>query len=113
MVSDQRSQLRVAVHYGLTVRHEGREGRGKTENLSERGAMISVEFEPPLTPGDEIDLDIELDGLGTITVPASVKWASTVLPGMTGIEFDPPVLPELIGHIAQLLAGRMDEAHGF
>ena len=68
--------------------------------------MISVDIAPALTPGDAIELDLEIPGLGAITVRASVRWTSTVLPGMTGIEFTPPVLPEFLGYIAQLLDER-------
>jgi hypothetical protein len=112
-VGDQRAQHRVAVQYRLVVRHAGLEGRGTTENLSDRGAMLSVDIDPPLAPGDLVELDLELPGLGLITVAAHVRWTSTVLPGMTGIEFTPPVLPELLGHIAQLVAMRLDHAQGF
>jgi hypothetical protein len=112
-VADLRVQHRVAVHYRLIVRHAGLEGRGTTENLSDRGAMLSVDIDPSLVPGDDIELDLDLPGLGTITVGARVRWTSTVLPGMTGIEFTPPVLPELLGHIAQLVHGGLGRAQGF
>ncbi len=113
-MADLRTQPRVAVHYRLIVRHAGLEGRGHTENLSERGAMISVDMDPPLSPGDPLQLDLELPQIGPITVAAIVRWASTVLPGMTGVEFDPPILPELIAHVAMLIAQRnIDEAEGF
>jgi hypothetical protein len=112
-VADQRVQHRVAVHYRLIVRHAGLEGRGTTENLSDRGAMLSVDIESTLVPGDLIELDLDLPGLGTITVGAHVRWTSSVLPGMTGIEFTPPVLPELLGHIAQLVHSGIGRAQGF
>jgi hypothetical protein len=32
---------------------------------------------------------------------------------MTGVEFMLPVLPELLGHIAQLVHERLDQAQGF
>jgi hypothetical protein len=112
-VADQRTQLRVAVHYRLTLRHAGLEGRGTTENLSERGAMLSVDIDPPLSPGDAIELELELPNIGVLTVPSTVRWASSVLPGMTGVEFTPPVAPELLAHIAQLISERVDEAEGF
>lgn len=103
-------QQRIAVNYRLVIRHAGLEGRGTTENLSDRGAMVSVDMDSPLTPGDLLELDLELPGLGLITVGARVRWTSTVLPGMTGIEFIPPVLPELLGHVAQILHRRIDQA---
>lgn len=108
-MANLRTQPRVAVHLRLIVRHAGFEGCGHTENLSERGAMISVDIEPALVPGDLLDLEFELPHLGPVTVPATVRWASAVLPGMTGIEFELPVLPELLAFIASLLGQQMAE----
>lgn len=112
-MADQREQHRIAAQYRLVIRRAGLEGHGTTENLSERGAMLSVAIDPPLTPGDRVELDLDLPGLGLITVGARVRWTSAVLPGMTGVEFIPPVLPELLGHIAQLVHSRLDRAEGF
>jgi hypothetical protein len=103
-------QPRVAVHYRLVVRHAGFEGRGHTENLSERGAMISVDVDPPLSPGDPIEVELELPQIGPITFPATVRWTSAVLPGMTGVEFDLPMLPALLAHLAMLIAQRSGDA---
>ncbi len=113
-MADLRTQSRVAVNYRLVVQHAGFEGRGTMENLSERGAMISVDMDPPLAPGDAIELELELPQLGRTTVPATVRWTSAVLPGMTGVEFDLPMVPELLAHVAMLVAQRsVDEAEGF
>jgi hypothetical protein len=112
-VPDKRVQLRVAVQYRLALRHRGAEGHGTTENLSERGAMLSVIIDPPLAPGDDLELALELPGVGVLDLRAKVRWTSTVLPGMTGVEFTPPVLPELLVHIATLVSSRLDEAEGF
>jgi hypothetical protein len=109
-VADLRTQARVAVHHRLIVRHAGFEGRGHTENLSERGAMISVDVEPALVPGDSLEIELELPHIGPISVPSTVRWVSAVLPGMTGIEFDPPILPELLAYIASLVRRPIDEA---
>lgn len=98
------------MHYRLVIRHAGVEGHGTTENLSDRGAMLSIDIDPPLTPGDLVELDLDLPGLGLITVGARVRWTSSVLPGMTGVEFTPPVLPELLGHVAQLVHASLDQA---
>ncbi len=102
------------MHYPLVIRHAGLEGHGTTENLSDHGGMLSVDIDPdihpPLVPGDLVELDLELPGLGPCTIGARVQWTSTVLPGMTGVEFVPPVLPELLGHIAQLLHASHDQA---
>lgn len=78
-----------------------------TENLSERGAMISVELEPPPEAGDALALELELPGVGPVALNVSVRWASAVLPGMIGIEFEQPVPPELLVHIQHLLSERM------
>jgi hypothetical protein len=83
-VADQRLQHRIAAQYRLVIRHAGLEGRGTTENFSDRGAMLSVDIDPPLAPGDLIEIDLELPEHGWITIAARVRWTSTVLPGMTG-----------------------------
>jgi hypothetical protein len=75
--------------------------------------MVSVDIDPPLSAGDEIDLEIELPEQGSVSVPAKVRWTSTVLPGMTGVEFTLPVAPRLLAHIAELVSARIDEAEGF
>ncbi|PRQ07812.1 PilZ domain protein [Enhygromyxa salina] len=100
----------MAVHYRLSLRRAGGKGRGTTENLSERGAMVSLDVDPPLVAGEMIELEIELPGYGSLAVPAKVRWASTVLPGMTGVEFTLPVSPVLLAHIAQLITTGIDEA---
>ena len=98
------------MHYRLVVHHAGVEGHGSTENLSDLGAMVSVDIDPPLSAGAEIRVDIDIPTLGFTRIPARVRWISSVLPGMAGIEFTPPVAPELLAHIAQLLADRIDQA---
>ena len=47
-------------------------------------------------------VELELPEVGPIELRARVRWTSSVLPGMTGVEFTPPVAPELLGHVAQL-----------
>jgi hypothetical protein len=91
----------------LTVRHVGLQGsqaRGQTENVSERGAMISVDIDPPLAAGDRIELDLEFDWPKRDRVGATVRWASAVLPGMVGVEFDSPIEPEITTKLAKLIA---------
>lgn len=99
-----RTQARVAVHYRVAVRHAGREARGITENLSERGTMLSVEIHPPLGPGDVITLDMSLPNGSQVSVGAHVRWVSSVLPGMVGVEFDAPMPTALAEHIEHMLA---------
>jgi len=102
------------VHYRLLVRHQGREGRGSTENLSERGAMLSVDIDPALSASDELELELELPQVGSLTVRATVRWASAVLPGMIGVEFDAPIQAELLAHFAMLVMQlELDDAQGF
>ena len=101
-MADARKQPRVAVHYRLILRRAGIEGRGTTENLSERGAMLSVDIDPPLAAGETCEIDLELPSAGLVTVRATVRWASAVLPGMVGVEFGMGVPPELVAHLAQL-----------
>jgi hypothetical protein len=88
----------------VIVRHAGLEGWGQTENLSERGAMLSVDLDSVLAPGDRIELELSLPQIGVVTLAATVRWVSAVLPGITGVEFQTPVLPELLAHVLTLLA---------
>ena len=102
-MAEQRIQPRVAVHYRVVLRRGENEGSGNTENLNELGAMLSVDIDPALNPGDEITVDIDLPEVGVVRTRARVGWMSTVLPGMVGVEYLTPIAPELLAHIAQLL----------
>lgn len=75
--------------------------------------MISVDMDPALVPGDPLEIELELPQIGLICVPSTVRWVSAVLPGMIGIEFDPPMQPELLAYLASLIRRPIDEAQGF
>ena len=109
---DLRRQPRVGAHYRVIVRHAGFAGHGQTENLSERGAMLSLDLDTGLTPGDRVELEIDLPQVGRIQLTATVRWVSAVLPGINGVEFCAPVAPELLAHIASLLAAEPSSATG-
>ncbi len=66
---------------------------GTTENLSVRGAMLTVPgIDPEPARGDRITVRFTLAGLpDPIERPAIVRWVSTVLEDMIGIEFDTPL----------------------
>lgn len=108
-MAELRTRPRVAVHYRLTLRNDQREGGGSTENVSERGAMLSTDIDPPLSSGEAIEVEFDLPERGKVKVDASVVWTSTVLPGMVGIEFTPPIPEALASHIQRLLAGELRE----
>nr|WP_255216748.1 PilZ domain-containing protein [Pseudenhygromyxa sp. WMMC2535] len=99
-----RTRPRVAVNYELAVRLGERVGRGETENVSDIGAMISVQLEPPPEAGEVLALVVDIPALGAIEVEAVVRWVSTVLPGMVGVEFEQPVPTALAVHVEGLLA---------
>ncbi|MCA9680812.1 MAG: PilZ domain-containing protein [Myxococcales bacterium] len=103
-MADTRKRPRAAVHYRLAVRHGSNEGVGLTENLSDRGAMVSLELDPPPPSGAALQLDLEVPGVGTLRLTGSVRWVSGVLPGIVGVEFDSPIPPELTLHVHALLA---------
>ncbi len=98
------------MHYRVTVRCGAREGRGTTENLSERGAMLSVDMDPPLGSTDVVDVTITLPDGTDVRARGRVRWASSVLPGVVGVEFDEPVDEELASHVQESLAERFDSA---
>ena len=54
--------------------------------------MLSVEIDPPLGAGDVVQLAITLPDGAVVVVGGRVRWASSVLPGMVGVEFDPPMI---------------------
>jgi hypothetical protein len=101
----------VAVHHRVAVRIGGREARGVTENLSERGTMLSVEIEPPLVTGDVVRLAISLPDGATMNVGGVVRWVSTVLPGMVGVEFEPPIPAALAEYVERMLADLFPKAN--
>lgn len=67
--------------------------------------MVSVEIEPALVSGERIELIVDLPG-SPCTIAAIVRWTSSVLPGMTGIEFEEPVPAALTNHVRMLISGR-------
>ncbi|MFV8754141.1 PilZ domain-containing protein [Nannocystaceae bacterium ST9] len=109
-MGELRNQARVAVHYRVAVHHAGREARGTTENFSERGAMLSVDISPPLGAGDVVSLGVTLADGTLVDVVGRVRWVSSVLPGMVGVEFDLPMPVALAEHIQQMLAARFPAA---
>jgi hypothetical protein len=103
----------VAVHYRVAVRLASRTGeaRGTTENLSDCGTMLSVEIDPPLSAGDLVQLAISLPGGPVVSVGGLVRWVSSVLPGMVGVEFELPMPVALVEHVEQMLAERFRPAN--
>ena len=97
------------MHYRVILHRDTNAGRGATENLSEYGAMLSVEINPPLEPGDVLGVELHLPG-GAVQLRARVKWASTVLPGMVGVQFEQPLAPEYLVHYAELISEGMGQA---
>ncbi len=109
-VGNLRTQSRVAVHYRVAVSHCGREARGTTENVSERGAMLSVDMTPSLCAGDAVQLGLTLPDGSSISASGRVRWVSSVLPGMVGVEFDLPMPVALVDHIEQMLTAQVSLA---
>ncbi len=65
--------------------------------------MLSLsEDEAELQPGARLTITLDLP-TGACTVSARVRWTSKVLPGMTGVEFQPPVPTALAEYIRVLL----------
>lgn len=66
--------------------------------------MMSVELSPAPVSGDAVVLGFTLPDGTHVDVPGRVRWASAVLPGMIGVEFDVPMPGVLRRHIEELLA---------
>ena len=63
--------------------------------------MIYVEAKPPLEAGESVTLEIHLPS-GALSMAGRIQWTSTVLPGMVGAAFEPPVAPAYLAHYAEL-----------
>lgn len=68
--------------------------------------MLSVEIEPPLIAGDVVQLEISLPDGSVVAVGGLVRWVSSVLPGMVGVEFELPMPAALVEHVERMLAER-------
>lgn len=68
--------------------------------------MLSVELDPPLVSGDVVRLEFMLPEGATLDAPGRVRWVSSVLPGMIGVEFDVPMPTALRKHVEALLAAQ-------
>jgi hypothetical protein len=66
--------------------------------------MMSVELTPAPVSGDTLVLGFTLPDGTRLDASGRVRWASAVLPGMIGVEFDVPMPPALRRHIEELLA---------
>ena len=78
------------MHREISVLIDGRRFVGTTENLSVRGAMMTVpDIDPVLRRGDRVEVSFDLPGLPEpILCSAVVRWVSSVLEDMVGVEFD-------------------------
>ena len=86
--AEQRRDVRVKLHCAIRVRFDGDEVEGSTDNVSLRGAMISVPEDTPIERGHVVEVTFELPGAsGPTTCKATVRWSSMVLPGVLGLEF--------------------------
>ena len=89
---EQRKSERVAVSVQVDIVTQELRLKARTENLSEGGAMLSLDPEHGLRPGDQVDLELALPatdagGPGPIKARAVIRWASDLLPELVGIEF--------------------------
>ena len=91
--STRRRDERIKLHREISVSHVVGRFVGTTENLSVRGAMLTVPgIDPEPERGDRVEVSFTLPGLpDPIVRGAIVRWVSTVLEDMIGIEFDEPL----------------------
>lgn len=95
---DQRRDVRIRAHWAIRLVWDTGYANGLTENLSQSGAMVSVEDEPPVKPGQEVTLSIQLPEDGrTFELGARVRWVSEMLPNTMGIEFDEELPRDAVG----------------
>ena len=100
-MKELRADLRVPLHLHINITTEnGRRLRGRTENLSAGGAMLTIAVDPPLVAGEFLSVEFELPRPGesplSIRRSGCVSWASAVLPDLLGICFDKRLAPEEI-----------------
>lgn len=89
---DNRREPRLRAHWRVELRWAEGAAEGTTENLSARGAMLSVVDDPALETGEPVRVTLHLPGDGgSIEVGARVRWVSEMLPNTLGIEFDEPL----------------------
>lgn len=75
---------------------DGRAIDGRTENLSARGAMLSVPEDHGLRAEQAVTLALHAPdgtGLNDASVTGHVRWSSETLPEIVGVEFDGPLSP--------------------
>lgn len=80
----------MKLHCEISLRWSDGQASGETDNVSERGVMLSLGDppEPPLARGDVVRLTFSLPGVDApCRVDAQVRWNSAVLPGVLGLEF--------------------------
>ncbi len=85
---EQRRDRRVKVHCEISLRWSTHLAIGRTDNISERGVMITLPRAPSLSRGDVVEVEFTLPGMAeSCKTPATVRWSSAVLPGVLGLEF--------------------------
>lgn len=89
---EQRRDRRVKVHREISLRWSTHFVVGHTDNISERGVMITLSQAPSLSRGDAVEVEFTLPGMANpCKSPATVRWISSVLPGVLGLEFARPL----------------------
>lgn len=87
-LDDQRRDRRVKVHREISLRWSTHHVVGRTDNISERGVMITLPESPKLSRGEVVEVEFTLPGMTeSCKTPATVRWSSSVLPGVLGLEF--------------------------
>jgi len=89
---EQRRDVRVKVHCELSMRWSvaiaTHDAVGHTDNVSERGAMVSFDAPVDVRRGDQVEVKFTLPGVPSpCKTLATVRWTSAVLPGVLGLEF--------------------------
>ena len=79
----------------------GRRLEGTTDNLSLSGAMVSTSPDERMDTGTRVRLTLSPPNANAVATEATVRWASGVIPGMVGLEFDTPLPPDFAAVVAQ------------
>lgn len=104
--AEQRKSARIAVALKGRVRTDSARHKALTENLSTGGAMLTVDEDHELSAGQNVVVELEVPApIGeTISLDATVRWASEMLPDLIGVEFSTPLSGALAEWLAALVA---------
>ena len=80
--ANRRRSIRLALHANVTMRSETNFFSAMTENISDGGIFVSTLSPPEI--GEQVKLQITVDGEGAIIVTGIVRWLRSTEDGYSG-----------------------------